>query len=224
MGTKKSQFERTASEQIKTLILQSNTGKWRVDHETVERLQSTAPEWPEGRDAFRSFRIRFGNGDEGVIETCMAHTEAIRRTNNGANLMAWESVLSDRVIGRKGDYRRLRLLGGNGQHHAEIEWIIIHDLSAHRFREDVSAVRGEGSLADEGLVLAWMFPDRIRTIDYREWCGWYCAGYEVNVPNVGRQPWPGVPSIGRHQNSGKIDLNIHWCTSAYKGCSVPSST
>ncbi len=216
----KNPFEQTVEEQITALRRQNKLGNWGIEESVLKMLAETAPAWPEGRDAYRSFRIRFGEGRDGVIKTFEAHAEAVKRVH--AKFWRWELLLSGEHPYQDEGVDRLRLLSGNDSHKPVIEWIIIPDLSANRKRDSITAVRSEKSLADEGLVLAWLNPKRIEAIDYSEWCAWFCAGYELNVPEHDDESWQRVVLVYRYLHDGTADLYARWRGSAYSYYSVPS--
>lgn len=205
-------FAQTVEEQIAALRRANEEEGWGIPDETLARLAETAPAWPRGRDSYRSFRIRFGEGDEGVAKTFEAHAARIRRTF-GYKFPRWEYLRSDK--------KYLRLLAGNAAHKPVIEWTVIH-LDANRKRGSVEAVRGPKSLADEGLVLAWLFPKRVEAIDYNEWCAWFLAGYELHVPESGVS-WRSVPCVDRSLDTGEAHLSASWCSHGHSGYSVPVS-
>jgi hypothetical protein len=199
-------FVQTVSEQIETLKAAIREEGWNVPVETIARLAETAPAWPKGRDSYRSFRIRFGEGDDGVVKTFEAHVARIKR-----------------VYGDVKDRRRwnqLRLLSGNMSHKPIIEWAIVH-LDANRKRKSIEAVRGSKSLADEGLVLAWLFPKRARTIDYDKWSAWLCAGYELNLSEHD-ESWRCVPGVFFGGDDRWVELGACWCEDDASDIAVPA--
>ena len=212
-------FEQTVEEQLAALRKQNELGNWGIGEDVFERLLETAPAWPEGRDAHRSFLIRFGEGRDGVMQTFEAHAEAIKRVHT--KFWRWDLLLSGAHPYQGNDVERLRLLNGNDTHHAVVEWIIIPDLSAHRKRESVTAVRDSKSLADEGLVLAWLNPKRVEAIDYKQWCAWFCAGYELNVPERDGESWRHVVCVRRDLYDGTTSLSAHWRSDAGSYYSAP---
>ncbi|MFH1315633.1 MAG: hypothetical protein ABIH67_04535 [Candidatus Uhrbacteria bacterium] len=213
-------FELTVEQQLAALRQQNKLGSWGIDEEVFEHLEQTAPEWPEGRDAYRSFRIRFGEGRDGVIQTFEAHAAAIKRVH--VKFWRWELLLSGAHEYQDEEVERLRLLAGNDTHHAVVEWIIIDDLSANRQRQSITAVRNNSSLADEGLVMAWLFPERVQAIDYDKWSAWFCAGYESNIPGLSAS-WTLVPIVYRYLLVGKVRLHASVQGVGISDCSVPAS-
>lgn len=151
--------------------------------EVCVRLEKTAPEWPEGREAYRSLRIRFGEGREGVLQTFEAHVAAITRVLS--TTQRWEQLHSDPEPYAGQLMERLRLANGHDNHQAIVEWIIINDLSANQGSEKtVRWLRTPTMLADEGLVFSWMFPGRVRAMDCNPNCpGIVFAGYEARFPD-----------------------------------------
>ncbi len=212
-------FEQTVDEQIAALRAQNEAGSWGITEDVFVRLAQTAPAWPKGKDAYRSLRIRFGEGDEGVALTFERHAEAMKRVHD-PKFWRWELLHSGTVPYQGKSVERLRLLNGNQSHKAVVEWVIISDLSANRTRKDITSVRSVQSLADEGLVLAWMFPKRAQAIDYDKWCAWYCGGYESNVPEHGEE-WQRVVVVGRDTVSGRVHLHASWRSGDNSGYSVP---
>lgn len=217
-------FEQSVGEQIAALRTQNEA--WRacgmptVSEADIDRLAKTAPAWPVGRDAHRSFTLRFGEETQGMALTFEAHNAAIKRVH-GAKYWRWE-LLHSKPMPYKGKLvDRLRLLNGDVTHHATVGWCIIPDLSAFRQRHDITSVRGPKSLADEGLVLAWLNPKRVEAIDYKEWCAWYCGGYEVSVPEGGDEEWQHVVVVFRRTDSGKVSVNASWRSRDYPDYSVP---
>lgn len=181
----------------------SNPHWVRIPEEDFARLASTAPAWPKGKYAYRSFRIRFGEGDEGVAKTFEAHNIRIQHVFGDRNYWRWEHLHSGSVPFKGKPVERLRLLNGNHTHKPVIEWIVA-DLDAHRKRNSVTAVRGPKSLADELLVIAWLFPDMIRAIDYDKNPGLFAAGYEVNTPECGGESWRFVVIVDFGRGSRRV--------------------
>ena len=186
---------------------------WGITEDEFTQLRDHAPALPKGRRAFLSFRIRFDAGQKGVEQTANAHIKEILRVHGKKNVWRWDNLRTDE--------KHLRLLVGNKTHKPVVEWCVI-DLDTHRKRDSITSVRGSKSLADEGLVLAWLVPDRVRSIDYKEWCAWFCAGYESNVPGDGDGPWRRVPCVHRYLYDGSVGLGAGWRSAASSGCSVPS--
>lgn len=214
-------FEQSVDEQIIALRAQNIAGNWGISEEKLQELANTAPAWPTGKEAYRSFRIRFGEKRDGVINTFEKHIAAIKRVHD-PKFWRWELLLSGEHPYQNKKVDRLRLLNGNDSHHATVEWVIINDLSANRKRNSITAVRGQKSLADEGLVLAWLFPKRVQAIDYKELPAWYCAGYENNVPGLGGEPWGRVTIVNRNSGTGGAGVHAYWRSSTDSDSSVPS--
>ncbi|MBT5807835.1 hypothetical protein HOI18_01005 [Candidatus Uhrbacteria bacterium] len=211
-------FEQTVELQMRRLQEQNDLGNWGISEDVLIQLSQTAPKWPEGREAYRVFKLRFGEGRDGMIQTFEAHAAAIERVHS--KYWRWENVLSGNHQYQGQDVDRLRLLAGNDSHKPVVEWAIISDLSAHRSRESVADVRNSNSLADEGLTLAWLNPERVAAIDYKEWCAWFCAGYELNIP--GRDSRQRVVLVDLRLHDGATRLHARWCSNTYVGASVPS--
>lgn len=217
--------EQTVEETLAALRVQNEAsrssvlGYWGLTEEDFARLRRTAPAWPKGKDAFRLLRIRWGEGAEGVYLTFERHWEAMQRVH--AKHWRWELLHSKPMPYGGKDVERLRLLNGNQSHHAVVEWVVISDLSANRKRKDITSVRNAQSLADEGLVLAWLFPKRVDAIDYDKNCAYYCAGYEVNVPEDDGVEWQNVVVMRRDTDSGRVSLRARWWSYDFPGYSVP---
>lgn len=214
-------FVLTVDEQIAALRLANTEEGWGIPEDVFVLLAATAPAWPKGRDSYRSFRIRFGTGDEGVARTFEAHAARIKRVHGDRKFWRWEHLLSGKHPYKGENVERLRLLSGNANQKPCVEWCIVQ-LDANRQRESVASVRGSMSLADEGLVLAWIFPDRVRAIDYDKWCAWFLGGYELNVPGHGGS-WQDVPWVSRSLGTGEVGLHAGWLGHDGSGYSVPVS-
>jgi len=98
---------------------------------------------------------------------------------------------------------------------------VIVDLGTNRKRESITAVRGPKSLADELLVIAWMFSDMIRAIDYDKLPGLFAAGYEVNVPEDDAGPWRHVVIVDFHRGRRQVLVYVNDRGSDDSDCSVP---
>ncbi len=206
---------------------------WGFGEEVFAKLAASAPEWPEGKLCVRSLRIRFGEGDTGVAQTFEAHASEIRRVFGAEKYWRWEHLRSapspysgdtKELKRRFGDkpIERLRLLSGNETHKPVVEWVAI-DLDTHRQRRSIEAVRDpKKSLADEMLVVTWMFPELIRAIDYDEIPGLFAAGYELNVPERDEVEWQSVPYVYFYCDSGQVGLNADWHGYGRSCDSVPS--
>ncbi|MEK7994391.1 MAG: hypothetical protein AAB403_11365 [Planctomycetota bacterium] len=214
----KNPFERPAAELVTELRRANTEEKWGIAEDVFVRLLATAPAWPVGRDAYLSFRIRFWEGDFGVERTFEAHAARFKRVHK--KNWRWEYLLSGKKSFNKEDVERLRLLAGNATHQPTVEWVVI-DLQANRTRSDITSVRGPSSIADEGIVIGWLFPKRVEAIDYKEWCAWFCAGYELNVPESDGESWQSVPCVSRDLDSGKARLSASWRSDGNSGYSVP---
>jgi hypothetical protein len=215
----KNPFSQTVPELIARLWVENHLGNWGIPSETFIRLERTAPELPSGRDSYRSFRIRWGEGDEGVALTFERHAAAMKRVH--LKFWRWDLLLSGKHPYKGEDVERLRLLSGNASHKPVVEWVIIH-LDANRTRKSVDAVRGPKSLADEGLVVAWLFPKRVEAIDYDKNSAWLCGGYELNVPEYDGS-WRYVPCVDRRRDTGEVYLHARWHDDDNSDYSVPVS-
>lgn len=207
----KNPYELPLEVQLAALRRANDEEGWGIPVEEINRLAETAPEWPKGRLAFRSLRIRFGEGDEGVAKTFEAHAKRVNAVFGG-KFWRWDYLLSAKD--------RLRLLVGNHTHKPTVEWVVI-DLDAHRKRNSITAVRGPKSLADELFVFTWLFPDYIRSINYEENPGIFAGGYELNVPERGGGPWQRVPYVHWDRGGAEVELSAGWRSDVDSICSVP---
>ncbi len=64
----KNPYEMTVEQQLTALRRANDEEKWGLTEDDFARLASSAPVWPKGKSAYRSFRIRFGEGDDGVAD------------------------------------------------------------------------------------------------------------------------------------------------------------
>ena len=213
-------FEMSVELQLTALRRANDEEKWGLTEADFERLASTAPAWPKGRHAYRSFRVRFGEGDEGVAKTFEAHYTRIQHVFGDGRYWRWERLHSGKVEYGGKPVERLRLLSGNDTHHACVEWIVA-DLDTHRKRESITAVRDSKSLADELLVIAWMFPDMIRASDYDKLPGLFAGGYEVNLPGSGDEAWQHVALVHFDRDSREVSVNARGRSDDDSYCSVP---
>lgn len=193
-------FAQSVETQIAALRRANDEEGWGIPVEDINRLVETAPEWPEGRLAFRSLRIRFGEGDEGVALTFWRHNKRIFSVFR-VGFEIWNGSYPLRYEGN------LRLLVGNHTHNPTVEWVII-DLDVNQRRESIAAVRGPNSLADELFVFAWMFPGYISSIWlHLDILGLFAAGYEVNEGGRLGGPWQYVPLVDGDHSYRKISLD-----------------
>ncbi|WKZ29184.1 MAG: hypothetical protein QY323_00475 [Patescibacteria group bacterium] len=209
-------FVMTLEEQLEALRLANMEEGWGIADEIIDQLAATAPAWPKGRDSYRSFRIRFGEGGDGVAQTFEAHMTRIER------LYGKEKFQRHTYLRSGKEY--LRRHAPDRPHTPVVEWCIT-SLDANEKMKSVKARRGPKSLADEGLVLAWLFPKRVEAIDRSMWPAWFCAGYEICVPEFCPQgfvpTWNNLICVTRIQN-GEILLKIDQQDCALKGYSVPA--
>lgn len=198
-------FALSAEELLKRLRLANKEEGWEIGEEVFDRLTKTVPEQPRGRLAFLSLRIRFGEGEEGVCNTFAAHCGRIRTIFDDPHTPHCEA--------------HLRLLVGNYTHEPVVEWVTI-DLGANHEVERVEDVRGELSLADEGLAFAWLHPEYMRAINGNENQGFFLAGYEWNEPRRDRGgPWEYIPVVYWYHHKLRVsESNLGWET---RGRSVP---
>ncbi len=208
--TEMNPFQLSVEEQMRRFKEASEKQGWDFGEEVFARLAASAPDWPDGRLAVRSLRIRFGKGGEGVAQTFEAHAARTQTVFGPANYWRWDGLRSGK--------KELRLLNGNGTHKPVVEWVIV-DLDMHRKRDSITAVRGPKSLADEILVVAWMFPELILAIDYDKVPGLYAAGYEATVP--GLDPWTRVPLVRFDRGARQVRLLANWQGSGLSDCAVP---
>ncbi|QQR60409.1 hypothetical protein IPH19_03255 [Candidatus Uhrbacteria bacterium] len=224
-------FKQSLEIQIKRLREQCELGNWGIHSDVFERLAATAPNWPRGRDAFRSFRVRFGKGREGMIQTFEAHAEAMKRVHGPK----FDRRLGARTDKRGGHIDRFRLLNGDGTHEPIIEWVVIPNLSSPLRDESIRAFSfenlcGPKSIADEGLVLSWLVPERIRAIDRKTLYPFYLAGYvmspvreesDQSLPEYLR-PRNYAPVVDHHSSDGTTLLDVDDPPFPRRGCAAPS--
>jgi len=218
--SEKNPYEMTVEDQLTALRLANDEEKWGLTEDDFARLASSAPAWPQGKHAYRSFRIRFGEGSEGVQLTFERHVARIKSVFGESGFWRWEHLHSGKVPYKGKPVERLRLLNGDHTHKAVIEWVIV-DLGTHRQRDSVTAVRGVKSLADELLVVAWMFPDMIRAIDYDKIPGLFAAGYESNVPECGDGAWQRVVIVNFSRDDRQVNVSANDRSDDYSDYSVP---
>ena len=199
-------FEKSSSDLLAALHRANDEEGWGISKEAFDRLAITAPNWPRGKHAFLSFRIRFGEGSEGVALTFERHVARIKSVFGESGFWRWEHLHSGMMPYKGEPVNRLRLLNGDHTHNPVIEWVIV-DLGTHRKRDSVTAVRDVKSLADELLVVAWMFPDMIRAIDYYKLPGLFAAGYESNVHECDGRAWQSVVVVSFHNGNRQVDVN-----------------
>ena len=218
--SEKNPYEMTVEDQLTALRLANDEEKWGLTEDDFARLATTAPAWPQGKQAFRSFRIRFGEGSEGVQLTFERHVARIKSVFGESGFWRWERLHSGKVPYKGKPVERLRLLNGDHTHKAVIEWIVT-DLDTNRKRESVTAVRGVKSLADELLVVAWMFPDMIRAIDYDKLPRLFAAGYESNVPEFDDEAWQNVVIVDFNRDGRQVFVDASDRSSDNSDYSVP---
>ncbi|MFH2062589.1 MAG: hypothetical protein ABIJ46_00335 [bacterium] len=201
-------------EQLLERLTQANLAQnGGITDETLKRLRGNVPEVPEGPLTFLSLRIRLGEGQEGVQRTANAHLAEILRVHGERNVWRWDHLRTDK--------KHLRLWVGNETHKPVVKWCVI-DLDTHRKRQSITAVRGPKSIADEGLVLAWLYPDYPRSIDYKENPGYFLGGYELNIPVSDDESWDDVPIVYRPLGAGGVGLRAGWRGSGLSGYAVSS--
>ncbi len=218
--SKKNPYEMSIELQLTALRRANDEEKWGITEEDLARLASTAPVWPQGKQAYRSLRIRFGEGSEGVQQTFEKHVARIKSVFGESGFWRWERLHSGKVPYKGKPVEHLRLLNGDHTHKAVVEWVIV-DLGTHRKRDNITAVRGRSSLADELLVVAWMFPDMIRAIDRDKLPGLFAAGYEFNVPEYGDGAWQRVVLVSFDLDNRQVDVHARGRSNDDSACSVP---
>jgi hypothetical protein len=187
---------------------------------TIERLSAHVPLWPKGMHTYRSFRIRFGEGDEGVKFTFERHLARIRSVFGETHFWLCPAYFPHQqnedgtpfkrhVQGSKmrkpcmewineGAAPLIRLTKGNKTHTPCIEWVIV-DLNADP--KSAKKVESASALADELLTFAWLFPNVLRKMKNPYPLG---GGYEVRTPvldDKGKVLWDNVLQLGYDQPS-----------------------
>lgn len=173
----------TVDDQLRLLaeaVRQEGWERW-MPSGYMQRLQESAPPWPSGPLALRSLRIRFGKGCAGVAQTYEAHITRLVRIY-GKRFHRWHSTTLDDT--------RLTLVAGEATHRPTVEWIVA-DLDTARKRPGIEEARGPLSLADELLVIGWMFPKLIEATRQSGNVipGFFAGGYQVGegiVPGIQR--------------------------------------
>ncbi len=211
-------FMMSIRKQLELLRKHNKQGEWGIQEETFDRLEKTAPAWPPGRDCFRTLRVRFGHGLQGVLLTFERHMTAIEQTfperfHRSPKVQSGPELFEGRSIDRLG------LINGNHSHVPVVEWILV-DASEYLFRENVIIARSGHSLADEGLVFTWMFPERITKINYRQFCAMILAGYEYNLPESGN-PWAHTIAVDLHGSNKTVVVTSEYTDNDSAGFSVP---
>jgi len=116
----KNPFEMSVALQLAILRRANHEEKWGITEEDFIRLVKTAPAWPKGRHAYRSFRIRFGEGSDGVALTFERHVARIKWAFGEKCFWRWEHLHSGKVPYKGEPVERLRLLNGDQTHKAVI--------------------------------------------------------------------------------------------------------
>lgn len=167
-------FKKTVDAQLEALAAANDAGRWSIPKPAFSCLAETAPDWPQGDDVFRLFRIRFGWGSRGVRKTFKAHVRHARR-------VLGEAFFQDEP-GFRLDTYHAELRCGDALHHPIVEWIIA-DFSATLAGNSLDDMPFTSLLADEALVMAWLFPERLLAIDGLKWPAWLAAGYLPKSPS-----------------------------------------
>ncbi|MFA5185041.1 MAG: hypothetical protein WC551_00985 [Patescibacteria group bacterium] len=191
-------FEQTVEQQLASLRKANDeecglNPHWeRIQEEVFARLAATAPPWPLGLHVYRSLRIRFGEGEEGVRQTFNAHE------------MRFHSTFGQSRFWKFRYCNRMTLLNGSHTHRGVIEWVKA-DLGVNRTRESIKSVRSENSMADELLTLAWLFPDMIKAIDGKVLPSLVLAGYQFGGSPASRHMVPVIRKniVDRQDNPHK---------------------
>lgn len=210
---KKNPFALPAEGLIDRLRQANQAQGWDISKDAFARLRETAPLLPEGAFAFLSLRVRFDEGQKGVQRTAEAHIAEICRVIGESNVRQWEFFRTSK--------KHLRLLVGNETHKPAVEWCVI-DLDTHWSRTSVTAVRGPRSIADEGLVHAWLYPEYTRAIVSSENPGYFLAGYELNARENDGRPWYSVPIVCRYVATDLVILRAYWRSNNSSDCGVAS--
>lgn len=213
-------YEMSVQKQIDALRDADHQEKWGVPEENFIHLAATALAWPQGKRAYRSFRIRFGEGSEGVQQTFEHHVDRIKSVFGRAHFRRWGALRPGEVPCNGELIQALRLLNGDATHKAVVEWVIV-DLGTHRKRKSIKAVRGVKSLADELLVIAWMFPNMIRDMDEDILPGLFAAGYEFTRLGKDGKLLEEVPVIYSSNPDELVNLGASDCSYDNDHYSVP---
>lgn len=218
-------YRMSVEQQLAALRRANDEEGWGIPEHVFVRLAATAPEWPEGRHVYRSLRVRFGEEGEGVHLTFERHIARIKAVFGEKHFWRCKHLYSSPISYKGKDVECLRLFVGDDTHHPVVEWVIV-DLDANRKRASVEAVRGPDSLADELLVFAWMFPDRIRDMNLKKLPALFAGGYELSVHDYPSAPcpwWNVLIIFYRPDEDGepKVFVNAQDHDNNGKGYSVP---
>ncbi|MDD5726253.1 MAG: hypothetical protein PHC53_02470 [Patescibacteria group bacterium] len=171
----------TVEEQLAALRRANEEEGWGIGDSVFARLSADAPGWPEGEMSYRSLRIRFGEGKEGVARTFKAHCKRLERILNRdhtqARLGHGQRPAFD-VLDMNEVVKRVRLWPGNQNHKSCVEWVVIR-LVTYDGWPIMRGWRGRGKVdpADEVLVLGWLLPSVLRGNGYH---GIAIPGYAVD--------------------------------------------
>jgi len=213
--TDKNRFELSVEETLDRLRRANDDGGWGIGEDVISALADSAPDWPEGRLAFRSLRIRFWAGSEGVALTFERHSTRMRQTISPRSSFPsfWDVPHRDSAD--------LRLFAGNVHHRPTVEWIILN-LGDAQDLDTIESLRDRKSVADEGLVFSWLYPEYMRAINYGKNPSFILAGYELNESPADGFSWMRVPGMMAHRSN----LDIQSCDKKlfYRGYVVPIVT
>ncbi|MFA6429623.1 MAG: hypothetical protein WCV84_03970, partial [Patescibacteria group bacterium] len=135
----------------------------------------------------------------------------------------WEWLLSGKAPCYRGQpVERLRLLSGNCTHVPVVEWVLVN---LHSDPEHASIARAQDSsgLADELLVLVWLFPFLIPAINSDDTPNLIAAGYEVNVPERGGgDTWPYTVVVSSESGGRNVTIGACHRTKGGETLLVPS--
>src|SRR3989339_1326730 len=178
-------FEISVEETIRRLRRQDEADQLGISEQGYVILAATAPEWPKGAHSYRSLRIRFGKGMTGIDLTKKQHFEILARVFGKSFDLTKRATLHN-GLRTASPIRSCSLYGGSlGDriHLPTVEWVIVDDIQLQGLRScPIENLQNPRSAADEGLVLGWLFPERVRAVDFNCYFPIYCGGYCLNAP------------------------------------------
>ena len=191
----------TAEEQVERLRVQNRLERWDIREEVFDSLISDAVTCPSNLSL--SMRIRFGEGDNGVALTFDRHIAVIKRVFQVQNF--FDGEITSPVLVR-----------GNDSHKPTIEWICVN-MSAFfsekrgTIEEILQKNSSSAFLADEGLVLIWVFPEIVKKISSQN-PPFFLGGYRAQLTIAGSQRET-VPCIFWDNTWGRMGIGFDFLES-----------
>jgi hypothetical protein len=139
------------------LLLANREERWGFAEKEIVRFCADAPGWPEGLWCLRVPRVRLGRGSRGVARTFETHAaRALRAFGDEGGGEAWRRLL--KLPPDVGGRQELHLFAGDETHERGLSWCMMDCRPYGR----TLVARDKGFVADELLVLAWLFPHFLR--------------------------------------------------------------